>query len=264
MSFDKTTYEKFGLTIELEEAQKRFMNKSMTLLFHTDFYNNLIYKQETIVKFCLKYGLEYIPGQSLYFYINSNLSFVEFIIRLNCLFNILSDHSEAIDMLSKLIKVWLHDSPVDLGIKIIKNKSSFDILPSGSEYLDKELVENTLSILEDTNYKDIRLAYEKGLREFLLSSNNPVIYLNVIRDMQLSLDEVSKVLLKDKNTGFKHLLKNDNWRVTRLDEYYKRMFFQLNEMIDKLVKHKSGTEFSKAETESIIYLTGIFIRLTCS
>ena len=75
------------------------------------------------------------------------------------------------------------------------------------------------------------------------------------------MDELSKIILKDKNVGVKHLIKNENWRKTGLNNYYKKMLFEYNEMLDKLSKHSSVSKFSEKEVESVIYLTGLFIRV---
>ena len=253
--------------MSLKEAQKRFINKICNLLSHSRLFHSKDFNIEDLAyPFSIKYGLKYTGFTSIEnTYLTSDLSFFEFIIRLNCLIDLIAEKNAGVlYTFINFIKESLNESPIDLQLRVKKNKKSYDILPSGSPLLDEKLVDNSLAIIEDSKYKKIRIAFEKGLKEFLVPGEDKSGYLNAIRDMQLSLDEVSKILLNDKNVGFKHLLKNKNWENTGLNEYFQKIFYQLNEMIDKLVKHNSSTHFSKSDTETIIYLTGMFIRLTCS
>ena len=143
---------------------------------------------------------------------------------------------------------------IDILTKLLKENLS------KANFLDKKLIDNVLGVLNNKDKKIIKISFEKGLKEFEESNKDKSKLANAVRDMQLSLDETAKILLKDKNVGFKHLLKDKNWNKIINNKYYQKMFFQLNEFADKLVKHKL-TELDKYEVETFIYLTGIFIRL---
>jgi hypothetical protein len=212
---------------------------------------------------CVNYRLKFQLGKNFESnYLTDAIDFEEYLLRLICIIEILFDKvSDVAETLCLLIQKYLNESPTDLNLRIVKIKKSYSIFPKGSELLDVKLVDDSLNILYKLKYESVRIAFEKGLKEYLESSQDKSKLKNCLRDMQLAMDEVPKIVLKDKNVGVKHLIKNENWPKTRLNDYYKKILFEYNEMLDKLSKHSSVSKFSEKEVESVIYLTGLFIRL---
>ena len=186
------------------------------------------------------------------------------ILRLQALLDLLYNYNKkqcAIDLID-IIEKAIDTSPVDLGVRLktYKRKGA-QIYFSGSRFLDEKLVDDILGVLEDKEKSAVKLAFEKGLKEFLEAKSSPSKFKNAVRDMQLACDETIKILFKDKNLGFRHLFKNKRWEKAGLNDYQKQIFWNLNEYADKFAKHKSDSKITLKDTENIIYLTGMFIRL---
>jgi hypothetical protein len=262
---NKEIFSRFNIKIDLKESQTRFQNKINNILFHSTLFNNESFTLQKIeFQFCNTYGLKFQDYYRAFEtnYLADNVAFEEYLLRLICIIEILFDKVPSVaETLSLLIQQYLNESPTDLNLRIVKIKKSYSIFPKGSKLLDGKLVDDSLNILTNSKYQSVKVAFEKGLKEYLQSSQDKSKLKNCLRDMQLAMDELSKIVLKDKNVGVKHLIKNENWSKTGLNNYYKKMLFEYNDMLDKLSKHSSASKFSEKEVESVIYLTGLFIRL---
>jgi hypothetical protein len=212
---DKEIFARFNVKIDIKESQKRFRNKVNNILFHSNLFDGGSFNLDNIeFQFCNNYGLKF-EG---YFYsfrdkhLRDDIAFEEYLLRLICIIEILFDKVPDIALnLCALIDKYLNESPTDLNLRIVKSKKSYSIYPKGSELLDDKLVNDSLNILSKPKYESVRIAFEKGLKEYLQSSHDKSKMKNSLRDMQLSMDELSKIVLKDKNVGVKHLIKNENW-----------------------------------------------------
>lgn len=265
--FNKT----FGIEESVEEERNRFVQRINQTLFnqiedhpYPESYNN-IFKI-----LCYQLGLnadDRIREKNQFNYSSSanipslrsltNDDFFQTLEILVLLYQFFNKNKDWQDKISLWIKTAVSNANIDLGVRW----SSGMFYPSGAELLDEKLIDEILGILHAEDKKSILVAYQKGLKEFSESNKDKSKLKNVVRDMQLSLDETSKVLLGDKNIGFKHLLKDKNWDEIVKNKFYQKIFFQLNEFADKLAKHKAEAEFDEYEVETFVYLTGIFIRL---
>lgn len=267
----KELYTRFGVVIDLKNSIRIFQNKIENILSHGQLGEEIFEtkdKDDNIYwELCNKLGIEYeyasySEGKILHVF--NELDFSEYLLRLQALLDLLWDYNkrQAVVNLTGIIENAVSTSPVDLGIrlKFYKQKGA-QIHFSGSRFLDKNLVDDTLGVLEDKEGLAVKLAFEKGLKEFLEAKSNPSKLKNAVRDMQLACDETVKVLFKDKNLGFHHLFKNDRWKSVGLNDYQKQILWNLNEYIDKFAKHKSDSKITPKDAENIIYLTGMFIRL---
>ena len=127
--------------------------------------------------------------------------------------------------------------------------------------LDEKLVDDVLGILSGDEKKPIKIAFEKGLTEYMQAKQDKRKLKNSVRDMQVACDETVKFLFQHKNLGLAHFFKNDRYKEVGFNEYQKKIYWQLNDYIDKFVKHKADGVISNDDAENIIYLTGMFIRL---
>jgi Glu-tRNA(Gln) amidotransferase subunit E-like FAD-binding protein len=261
---NKEIFARFNIKIDLKESQKRFRNKINNVLFHSHLFTGGSFNLQDIrFRFCNAYGLKFELGKNFQNnYLSDVITFEEYLLRLICIIEILIDEVPDIaKTFYEVIQKCISESPTDLNLRIVKIKKLYSIFPKGSELLDDKLVDDSLNILTKSKYESVKVAFEKGLKEYLESSQDKSKLKNCLRDMQLAMDELSKIVLKDKNVGVKHLIKNENWPKTGLNNYFKKMLFEYNEMLDKLSKHSSVSKFSEKEVESVIYLTGLFIRL---
>ena len=261
---NKKLFSRFNIKIDLNESQARFRNKINNILFYSTLFSKGAFELEAIAfQFCNEYGLKFDPDYNFEDeYLDDSITFEEYLTRLICIIDILFEKiPDTAKALCELIDKSINESPTDLNLRLVKSKKRYSIFPKGSQLLDDKLVDDSLNILTNPKYQSVRIAFEKGLKEYLQSSQDRSKLKNCLRDMQLSMDELSKIVLKDKNVGIKHLIKNENWSKTGLNDYYKKILFEYNEMLDKLSKHSSASMLSEKEVESVVYLTGLFIRL---
>lgn len=264
----KELCKRFNVTYDLEKAQEIFLNKIQNIFFSSSVFTRGPLEDKFDLKdlswdFCNYFG--YIYGND--YYIENNFesdTFEETLMHLQWIVETLFEDSktrEQYNLIVGVIKDAIDSSPHDLGIRIIKPKNkSVKIVFSGSELLDSRMVDDVLGVLDGKEKSPIRQAFDKGLKEFLEAKRDRSKLKNCVRDMQLSLDETIKHLFKDKNLGLKHLFKDDRWKKVDLNEYQKQIYWNLNEYIDKKVKHKANEPIEYEDAENIIYLTGMFIR----
>jgi len=261
----KDLFKRFNIDVDLTSAQKIFINKINNYLFYyTEFADEKIFT----LALCNNLGIKYLPGSVIKTYLPSeNSDFQKYLLYLQVIIDMsfyesIRKNDDEYTFLISTINSTIEESPMDLGIKLKKHKSkSAQIQISGSKLLDEKLVDDVLSILSDPKSKPIKIAFEKGLKEFLESSSKPEKIKNVVRDMQLACDETCKLLLGNKDQGFKHLFLKDNGEKLGLNKHQMQIFWNLNDYIDKNAKHKSDAKISREDAEFVIYLTGMFIRL---
>jgi len=265
MKYDNSIYKRFRIKLEIKDAQEKFKNKINNILFYSKIFSGEAFDFRNIIfQFCNRYGLSY-EELPIDLYIKSLFEvkdFTEYILRLDTLLNVLFEENKPIaKQFAITIQHALDDSPLDLNLRIVRKTNGYQIWPKGSKLLDRSLVDDVLSILKPKKFEKVIIAFKNGLKEFLEGNKDSSKYSSAVRNMQLALDELSKVLLKDKNVGFKHLIKDKNWRKTGLNKYFRGICNQYNEMIDKMFKHKAQTKYNYAEIEAIIYMTGLLIRV---
>lgn len=265
----KELYKRFNITIDIDKSIEIFQNKIENILGYGLLGEKIFddKKDDIYWELCNELGLEYSYASSngiKTMRILSHRNFPEYLLRLQALLDLLYSYNKkqcTIDLID-IIEKAINASPVDLGIKLkIYKRKGAQINFSGSRFLDQKLVDDVLGVLEDKEKSAVKLAFEKGLKEFLEAKSSPSKLKNAVRDMQLSCDETIKVLFKNKNLGFRHLFKDNRWEKAGLNDYQKQIFWNLNEYADKFAKHKSDSKITPEDAENIIYLTGMFIRL---
>lgn len=266
----KELYKRFNISTDINKSVSIFRNKIENILCHGKLGIKIFADNElaTYWNLCNRLGLEYKEYLTVESKVRDifekNLNFSEYLLRLQALLDFLwkKGKKQLAMIFGRIIGEAINTSPVDLGIrlKFYKHKG-VQIHFSGSQFLDKKLVDDILGVLEDKGKLAVKIAFEKGLKEFLEAKSNPSKLKNAVRDMQLACDETIKVLFEDKNLGFRHLFKDNRWKKVGLNNYQKQIFWNLNEYADKLAKHKSDSKITFEDAESIIYLTGMFIRL---
>lgn len=252
----KELFKRFDINIDIKEAQNQFINKINNILLYSEQFKTIL--NDLHWGLGNKIGIKFNEHENLGNLLE-NINFNEYLLRIQCIINYYHFQFEKeFSLLFFTIKRAIKESPIDLGIKLDNN---YQIVVIGSEYLDEKLINDILGVLKDPDKEAIRMAFEKGLKEFLESQKDNTKFKNAVRDMQLACDETIKFMFNDKNLGFKHLFDNDRWGKIGLNKYQKQIFWNLNEYIDKLAKHKADAEINCEDAENVIYLTGMFIRL---
>jgi hypothetical protein len=266
----KELFRRFNIGVDQDKAVSIYRNKIENILNSGDLGEKIFQDSQlhTLWCMCNELGIAYyhtsFTSNQVSHIFPSSLSFSEYLLRLQALLDFLwnSGHHDLAAQLAQIVDSAIHSSPTDLGIRIkIYQKKAPQLHFSGSKLLDKKLVDDVLGILYTSDRTAIAIAFSKGLKEFLEAKSSSVKLRNAIRDMQLACDEAVKAKFQDKNLGLRHLFKEGRWSQIGLNDYQKQIFWNLNEYIDKLVKHKSDTTISFGDAESVIYLTGLFIRL---
>jgi hypothetical protein len=156
------------------------------------------------------------------------------------------------------VECLLLNSEVDLGIRWVPPHFQ----RAGAEELDRVLVNDTLDWLNKQGYEAVVKPFGKGLRHLMESQKRPELRTDVMRDMYEALEAlVRKVTGNDldlgRNNEFIHAVKASNEYKPMLRNYigYANLF-----------RHPAKTNQtrpnpSERETESFVYLTGLFIRL---
>jgi hypothetical protein len=279
-NLNESLYKRFGLEMKLEEVQVGFIKHLKNLLaedlapfVYTENYDEKEEldknKRAFLKEACRQMFLDFDDFDSNYLDFSRFIrnifdpftNFDEFLINLQILLNIIFKYKimrHETDELSKHISEYLEDYPIlGLNLKIYKTKSP-QLLPSISKFSNKE-IENTLGLLEAEKYSDVLDAFQDGLKEFLLAKNKSQLK-NTIEDMCTACDELVKVILNDKNKGFKHVFSKDNYRQFGFkNKNSKEIYRNLKDWMDG-IKHGTIKSFDREDTEMIISLVGSFIR----
>jgi len=102
--------------------------------------------------------------------------------------------------------------------------------------------------------------YEEGLREFLFAKNKSQLK-DAIEDMYTACDEIAKIVLGNKNKGFKHVFKNDDSKKIGFStKYSKELFRNLKDWMDS-IKHGTIKNYDRHDVEIIINTVSSFLRL---
>lgn len=159
---------------------------------------------------------------------------------------------DAIDYLLQL-------SEIDLGIRWEPPQ----FMPAGAPELDETLIDDNLLWLRDKALESVFEPFQKGLQHLLHSHNRPPLRSDVVTDMYEALEALAKITT-GRNAD---LSKNAELFITRVkaSEDYKLLMKDYIKYANRFRHAAHGgqpkPELSERETESFVYLTGLFIRL---
>ncbi len=233
------------------------MNRVYNRIFH-EFYRHIgiIESHGVHLEIVSALGDKYLRSKDLSDHIGDD--FYRTLLALETFYQSLDGRDrESLDMLVKLV---MHESEVDIGIRWTKGK----FIKSGAELLDDKLVNDTIDWLRENNYSTVLKPVEKGLNHFLHSDKHPELLSDVITDCYEGLEALSKIITKRPK---KDLSANRELFLTKIkaSNAYKKI---LSEYINYANEFRHASEeggnkptISNREVESFIYLTGLFIRL---
>ena len=245
----------------MDEAKTRFVNRANNNIFtqfvdwvhHFRGYDRI----ELQIAVASRLGLPYKKNQEFSVYILGEIN--RCLEAIEAIYDTCKDHEKT--LLSFRVKEILEMSEGELSIKWEEGR----FLPVGQPFMDEQLVESSQIWLEKNGYESVLDPLNKGLRHFLLAENDPSHLPDVITDLYEALEALAKIVT---GRSAKELSANKEifWSKLNVSDSYKRI---LGDYIDyaNLFRHaaKPGEtrKFpSKPETESFIYLTCVFIRLT--
>jgi hypothetical protein len=265
-------HERFDIEVNLDEAKRRFVNRTETLIF-TRFLSQKfsmeitedIQRREDIKREVVAgLGEVYHSQESLRPYVLDD--FYKALQALEALYqavvtfwNIYPDIShERISQLKELIERLLRESEVDLGIRW----ENGHFVKSGAELLDEKLVNDALKWLKVKGYENVLAPYRKGLHHFLQAEKRPEVLADVVTDMYESLEALAKIVTKRLNQD---LSSNRELFIKELQasNAYKMILKKYIEYAN-IFRHAPKPDQPRPslfvnEVESFIYLTGAFI-----
>jgi len=250
---------RFHLKVELPDAQLRFINRALNLIFEGFKWNYLDSGTQNNLdrQIASALGLRHIYRMSMEKYIEGDF--------LKCLQALEAFYKGVTPLglekeISKTIDDLLLESEVDLGIRWQQGR----FIKSGAQLLDEELVNKPLHWLTGKKYENVLQPYKKGLEHFLQSQKRPELLVDVITDMYETLEALAKNITGRQD---KELSANQELflKMVKASDAYKVL---LKDYIDYANKFRHALKegekrpaLSVAEVESFVYLTGIFIRL---
>ncbi|MCX5892172.1 MAG: hypothetical protein NTW80_04230, partial [Deltaproteobacteria bacterium] len=179
---------RFDIEVGQDEARKRFVNRAYNRIYKF-FYNieqNERYRIHIEIVSAL--GEKYSYGVDLSHTIGNE--FYRNLLAIETMYECVDYHSRK--LLDILIKLLMHESEVDLGIRWTKGR----FIKSGAKLLDNKLVNNDMDWLRENKYITVLTPFEKGLNHFLHSDKRPELLSDVITDMYESLEALSKIITK--------------------------------------------------------------------
>lgn len=249
--------DRFDITVDIKEAQKRFVNRAYNLVFYHFFYSlreddHYHIQREIVSALGDKYSIHTNLADQIGDDFHRNLLALETFYRIIKI----SYHQRV----NNFIKQILNESEVDIGVRWEGGR----FIRAGAKLLDDKLVNDILHWLRNVNYKNVLLPFEKGLEHFLQSEKRPEILSDVITDMYESLEALSKIIT---NRPKKDLSSNRELFIAKVNASpsYKKLLAEYinyaNEFRHAAEEGRTKPSLISTEVESFIYLTGVFIRL---
>lgn len=253
----KDFHERFEITVPVDEARKRFVNRAMNVIFSEFFIHNLSDDERYYarLRIATALGQRYSYNTGIDHYIQNDF--------VNCLQAIEAFHGylDSYDRVSLniVIETLLGQAEVDLGVKWGNGK----FIKTGAKLLDDKLINDPLRWLRKVKFEGVLSPYEKGLRHFIESEIKPELLSDVTTDMYEALESLAKIVVgndRDLSANRESFIKQVNaseaYKAILKDyiSYANNFRHGLNEAAKKPI-------LSIKEVESFVYLTGIFIRL---
>jgi hypothetical protein len=252
----RSFYQRFALDISLDEAKEKFVARAHNRIFEHLFSKFRSFSGEIRLSVADALGRRVDFRQSLSSQIGEDF---------NDVLKAIEGMNPPVarygyDDVEGAIDYLLRNAEIDLGIRW---RPPF-FVPAGAEELDEKLInDNLLWLREDSSFEGVLTPYEKGLRHLLHSQDRPELFKDVITDMYESLEALAKLLTgrdSDLSGNAELFIK----KVKASDEYkiiLKNYVDYANRFRHAARKTQPRPILSARETESFVYLTGLFIRL---
>ena len=256
----KSFYQRFALDISLDDAKQKFVARAHNRIFEELYlkYRDL-WGQEITISVADALGRRADYMRSLSGQVGKD--FNDVLKAIEGVHAVLASHGRTwSNEVNGVIDYLLRNSEIDMGIRW---RPPF-FVPSGAEELDEKLVnDNLLWLREDSSLKGVLAPYEKALRHLIHSQNRTELLNDVVTDMYESLEALAKLLTgrdSDLSANAELFIK----KVKASDEYkviLRNYIDYANRFRHAVRKTQPRPVISAKETESFVYLTGLFIRL---
>jgi hypothetical protein len=250
----KKFHERFGIDVDIEESRRRFVNRINNEILGTLFYESMDYHS-------VKRAMLTVLGKDAYvekelrehtgddFY--ENLRAVE-------AFYQVAPHKR--DKIEVLVKMFLGMSEIDMGIRWENGQ----FVRSGAKMLDDKLVNENLDWLSDPRFETVLTPFRKGLNHYVHSAKNQDFLYDVITDMYESLEALAKIVTGRIDNDLSSNRELFIAKINASDKYkiiLKEYIDYANDYRHALKEGEKRPALSNRETESFLYLTGLFLRM---
>lgn len=259
-------HERFNVEVGVAEARRRFINRVSNLIFDRFVGTHFtISTSELIIQVADALG-ERHPDFVFRSTLDQRQQFDELV---------QSDFYRCLQALEALYRAYLDtgdEEELSLKIERLVNRSEVDLginwqpphfIPTGAKLLDERLVNDPLDWISEPRYQAIYEPFAKGLSHFLESAQKPQLLTDVITDMYEALEATAKLIVgNDKDLSANRQRFVDRLPVT---EQYKSILKEYSKYANDY-RHGANekqprAEPARAEVESFVYLTGLFVRL---
>jgi len=264
-------HRRFNIDVGLPEAQRRFINRVKNQIFHAFFVMDEKLKGKKwwyVRNVANNFGEEWRGSYQDFSDFVSN-DFVKCLQALEVIYLHVQEEDEPGSKytkswrLSTYIETILNQAELDLGVTWIEGR----FYPSGAKELDEALVNQPLAWLRQKGYRSVLKPYSKALEHYLNSKQNPKLLSDVITDLYESVEALAKIVtgrpkkdLSANREAFLKKIKASEGYKAILKEYIK----YANEFRHAAEEGKATQVPTRPETESFLYVTGLFIRMTMS
>jgi hypothetical protein len=253
-------HERFNISLTTAEAKRRFVNRARNELLTysarwnhrrgSDYFDAVSRKVATII------GEPVVTDTSAFQKYTKGWDFYETLRTLEALNAVIPDYA------GPKISGFLAASELDLDVRWDRHH----FMPSGAELLDERLVNDCLQWARERGYETVSDPFEKALAHLLRGKTNPELLPDVVTDAYEAVEAVAKVVTGRDAT----LDANREAFISKVkaSEAYKRI---LKEYLGFAHRFRHGLSapgdrptLTYAETESFVYMTGVFLRLAMS
>ena len=256
--------ERFNITLDLSEAERRFVNRISNLVFDALYWGRLLSEDyQSIIhrRIATDLGEKYDDTIPLNDLLDNDFSkYLQAVETFSMVAKPFYRGEEIRNSIDRYVRYALDESEVDLGIDwrdgIFTRK--------GAKLLDEFLVNEPIRWLADAAYHNVREPFEKSLRHFLESAKRPELLADAVTDAYEALEALAKIATgrdKDLSANYQLLLGKLN-----VSGQFKPLLKEYIEFANNF-RHATNTtkpkpKLSIPEVELFIYLTGAMIRLT--
>lgn len=253
-------HSRFSLPVPADDAQRRFVNRALNLLLDDflDKHTSSSDRHRAYLHILTFTGDRYAGTPNWDRFIG-----YDFLKCLQCIEG-LYDYWHTTEglrkVLDELIARLLDESEMDLGVKWAKGR----FLPSGAAFLDEALVNRPLEWLREPRYRTVLEPFTKGLDHFLHSVKRPELLPDVITDMYEALEAMAQIITERPGNDLSANREVFIARVKASQDYkllLKDYIEYANTFRHAAQEGNRKPSISRGETESFVYLTGLFLRL---
>lgn len=253
-----TFEERFNIQVNVEEVRRRFVNRVENEVFLQFLYSIQTNSNREVIERFVISGIGEKQEIATRIEHCTKGDFLTTLKALELFYEATPTYIQ--DRLVDTIEGILLLSETDIGIRWEEDHFVY----SGAKLLDEKLVNDSLNWLRsDKKYVSVVSPFEKGLGHLLEAVSKPDRLSDVMTDMYEALEALAKIVT-GRDAGLP-AIKEQFIKAVKVSDQYKRILSEYVEYA-QIFRHAPSPGNKKPkpslnETESFVYMTGVFIRL---